>query len=218
MIDIVFAAPIVPRGQPAPRAMAFLGANGKPTARTFQPKDAAQWKSDLRTYAQDHQPGTPIDEPVRLDILAVLPRPQNRFRKKDPSGLIPCTSKPDADNIRKAVQDALNKVWWRDDALIVCGQTLKVYAEKDGHPRLVLRVRTLPNVHDIATQLGLNLKSNGTPAVEGELGDLFHLRRTLERDDELEREQDSAPAIDDHAGDVMSEDELAELTRGGDAA
>lgn len=183
MIDILMILPIVPRGQPAPRAFVVPGGAGKPTARLFQPKDAAQWKSDLRVLCAPHQPGVPIDGSVRLDFLAVMPRPKNLFRKKDPPGLIDCTSKPDVDNIRKAIQDALNKIWWRDDAIICAGQSLKAFAEKDGHPRLSIRVRAPAGVAEIARALGLAAPSNGAPAVQGELGDLPLLQHAIDMDD-----------------------------------
>lgn len=186
MIDIPFVVPIVPRGQPSIRARAFIDpATKKPVASTYQPKEAAQWKSDLAVYAEQFRPAQPIDAPIRLDLLAVMPRPKSKMRRADPPGLIECLSKPDIDNIRKAVQDAL-KTWWRDDALICAGQSLKAYAEKDGFPRLVLRVRSPVNVAQIAMDLGLATRSSGAPAAQGEFADLPLLQHALEQDDEHE--------------------------------
>jgi len=34
------------------------------------------------------------------------------------------------------------KTWWRDDSQVVDGRTMKVYAERTGHPRVMVRVRT----------------------------------------------------------------------------
>jgi len=60
------------------------------------------------------------------------------------------------DNLQKTVMDAL-KPFWRDDAQVVCGTPLNCFAEKDGRPRIVIRVRSAylfdPNV--MARSLGL---------------------------------------------------------------
>lgn len=64
------------------------------------------------------------------------------MRRKDPAGFVWAPTRPDADNIRKAVLDGM-AAFWRDDGQVVCGDTLKVYAEKDGRPRLLVAVRTL---------------------------------------------------------------------------
>ena len=95
---------------------------------------------------RDHRPDAIIETPCRVDVLAVKRRPQSKLRQKDPDGLMWAPTKPDGDNIRKAVIDAL-KSWWRDDALVCVGQTVTVYAERTGLPRVVVRVRTLNNVN-----------------------------------------------------------------------
>lgn len=84
-------------------------------------------------------PTTPLQGPVGVDILAVLPRPRRLCRRKDPDGLIWAPRRPDSDNIRKAVLDALKR-HWADDGQVVDGATRKVYAERDGLPRLEVRV------------------------------------------------------------------------------
>ena len=38
------------------------------------------------------------------------------------------TGTPDADNIAKIAQDALNEIVWRDDSIIVCLSVQKVYS------------------------------------------------------------------------------------------
>jgi Holliday junction resolvase RusA-like endonuclease len=85
---------------------------------------------------------SPLEGPIRLDILMVLPRPQRLLRKKDPPGLIWAPKRPDRDNIEKAICDGL-KTCFRDDAQICAGEPVKVYAEKNGKPRIIISIVTL---------------------------------------------------------------------------
>ena len=157
MTDIRFTVPIEPKGKGRPRASAFTvencercAARGKKRcmghAKVYTPQDTADWEHDFASVAALHRPDAIIETPCRVDVLAVKRRPQSKLRQKDPDGLMWAPTKPDGDNIRKAVIDAL-KSWWRDDALVCVGQTVTVYAERTGLPRVVVRVRTLNNVN-----------------------------------------------------------------------
>lgn len=60
-------------------------------------------------------------EPVQIGILAIYPIPQSKSKKMKKEmeyGQILPTKKPDADNIAKAICDALNGVAYGDDAQI----------------------------------------------------------------------------------------------------
>lgn len=140
-IDIVFTAPVVPIGKGRPRVYRRKKKDGGEITVATTPEKTRRWESDFAAIAAQHAPAQVIDEPVRVDILAVMPRPKRLMRKADPDGIVPCGSKPDRDNIEKAVIDAL-AAWWRDDSLVTDGRTLKVYAEKTGAPRVAVRVRS----------------------------------------------------------------------------
>ncbi len=86
--------------------------------------------------------------PIRVDILAVLGRPKRLCRVSDPDGFIWAPVKPDQDNIRKVILDALNLGIIVDDAQVVSGETLKVYAEKGGKARVMVTICKLPPVTD----------------------------------------------------------------------
>ena len=79
-----------------------------------------------------------FDGVLRLDIVAVFARPKRLMRAKDPDGFILHDRRPDRDNLAKAVQDAIGSppegspLLLKDDARVVVGETLKVYAEKGG--------------------------------------------------------------------------------------
>jgi Holliday junction resolvase RusA-like endonuclease len=67
-----------------------------------------------------HRPASPIEGPVRLRVTFLLPRPKNRCRRKDSPEPLWCTTKPDFDNLSKAIADCLTQQgWWRDDAQVV---------------------------------------------------------------------------------------------------
>lgn len=140
LLDILFEAPVVPMGKGRPRTAVVAG-----HARIFTPEKTERWESAFAAIAAQHAPEQTLDEPVRVDVLAVMPRPKRLMRRADPDGLVWCEAKPDADNVRKAVLDAM-AAWWRDDAVVAAGQTVKVYAEKTGAPRVVVRVRSLADV------------------------------------------------------------------------
>lgn len=143
-LDILFEALV----EPAPyrkSAGIVQKKGGRPHAALFTSSRTKTFQAQLAAAAQPYAPAELIDEPVRVDVLAVMARPKRLMRRADPEGLVWGPGKPDADNLRKAVLDAL-KAWWRDDSLVVCGQTVRAHAEKTGHPRTVVRVRTLAGV------------------------------------------------------------------------
>lgn len=150
-VDVTFYVPIIPKGSPRPRAAAFGG-----HARVYVPKSAQDWKRQVALAAEPFMPRERLDEPLRVDALFLLERPKRLMRRKDPDGLVWHTSKPDRDNLDKAVLDALAP-FWRDDTDVCVGTILKAYHAKDGRPGLVVRVRSasLFDPATMAQQLGL---------------------------------------------------------------
>uniref|UniRef100_A0A6M3KPF8 Putative endodeoxyribonuclease n=1 Tax=viral metagenome TaxID=1070528 RepID=A0A6M3KPF8_9ZZZZ len=141
MKPIRFTVNTIPKPKGRPRV---VNVRGTPIA--FTPKRTRSFEAQVTAAAAAAMPDGVLDEPLCVDILAVLPRPKRLCRRKDPSGLIWAPVRPDADNIRKAVLDALDG-FWRDDALVVAGETFKVFAEKrDGRPRLEVIITSAPEV------------------------------------------------------------------------
>tara|TARA_Y100000310_G_C20578864_1_gene761938 strand:+ start:285 stop:827 length:543 start_codon:yes stop_codon:yes gene_type:complete len=135
-LDVVFEIPLAPKGKQSARV----------TARgTYLPSGTAQWQARLALMAREHMPPEVLEGPVRVDLVCIMPRPKRLRRKSDPEGLVLwCCQKPDGDNVAKAVQDALGAKgsgFWRDDKQVVDLRVLKVYAEKHGSPRMIIRVR-----------------------------------------------------------------------------
>jgi Holliday junction resolvase RusA-like endonuclease len=174
--DALFTVPIPPRGKGRPRATVNYSERGsvrrsptpgvavgpdkdsKPFARVYTPKSTRTFEHAVAMVSLPHRPRMPIAVATRVDILAIVERPKDRRRKIDPDGLMWAPlSRFDADNIRKAILDALQS-WWTDDGVVVAGDTLHCYAEKDGEARTIIRVATIPDdlrPEKVASKLGL---------------------------------------------------------------
>ncbi len=83
----------------------------------------------------------PMEGPVHVHVTAFMPIPKSWSAGKQTlaiQGAVKPTSKPDSDNIQKAIFDALNKVVWIDDAQIVHAEVIKRYSSS---PALVVVAR-----------------------------------------------------------------------------
>ena len=147
-MDILFSVPIEPKGKPRATPVRV----GK-SVRMVKTKSTREWANTVSQHAALYLPAHLIEEPVRVDILAIHKRPAYMKRKdrggeyKFPVEIVPCKRKPDIDNIVKHVYDALRR-FWKDDCLVVDGRNAKFYAEMDGEPRMVIRVRSISSVEE----------------------------------------------------------------------
>lgn len=133
-----------PKAQPRQRHFAMKTKGGGYTARSYDPGTAEGWKSQIAVAIREHLPTTPYDEPLRVDLDFYFKRPKRLLRRQDPDGPIPFTSKPDRDNLDKAVLDALTQCgFWADDALACGGEVWKWYARKDGPAGARIKISTL---------------------------------------------------------------------------
>lgn len=127
----------VPKGQPRPRAFARNMGGGKFVARVFDSGTAEAWKSAVAAEAAQHKPAAPISGPVRLRIRFFMPRAKGHFVGGKPERGLKTgapthhVGTPDADNLAKAVMDALTQCgWhWRDDAQVAVLTVVKAYSE-----------------------------------------------------------------------------------------
>ena len=102
-----------PKGQPRPRAFSRGG-----RAAVFDPGTAEGWKAQVAIACAVLE-GKLLDGPLMVDLRFVMPRPKSHFGVR---GLRPSRSqrvfakKPDADNLAKAVLDAMSVIQvWKDD-------------------------------------------------------------------------------------------------------
>lgn len=133
---IAFRVDGIPKGLPRGRAT-IRGRH----AGIYDPGTADGWKHAVALGALPYRPNSPIEGPISVSIEFIMPRPKSKMRKKDPDGKVWCASKPDVDNLEKAVLDALtNAGWWHDDAQVVRLDSVKVYHSKAGRPGAAIYV------------------------------------------------------------------------------
>jgi Holliday junction resolvase RusA-like endonuclease len=122
----------VPIGKGRPRAFAT-----KKGIRTYTPDKTVEFEETLR-YHMRREMG--VDElfqlPCRVEIEARFPIPKSYSKASreiiDRGGSLPHTVKPDADNVLKAVMDAMNGIVFEDDKLACDVRITKRYSRKPG--------------------------------------------------------------------------------------
>jgi len=115
-------------GQPQGKGRARFG-NG----RTYTPAKTVAYEGLIALAAQQAMEGRElIASPVYLHVTAIFPIPKSWAKKRQAqarSGLSWHTSKPDGDNVLKAVGDGLNGVVWKDDSQVAFSKVMKIYGE-----------------------------------------------------------------------------------------
>lgn len=146
-MNLIFTVPGKPIAKGRPR---FSRRGGH--VRTYTPDATVRFEDLVAFYAREamyreHEPGT--DQPVRVELVAVFPRPKRLCRKKDPQGRLFMDSRAagtDIDNVAKAILDGLQRGGLvRDDKQVVELVARKLYAAKGEAPCSEVRV-TEPSV------------------------------------------------------------------------
>lgn len=125
-----------PKGQPRPRAFARR-IGDKYVARVFDAGTAEAWKTQVALAATPARPAEPFAGAVAMTISFVFRRPKSHYRTNGelkPTAPREFVSKPDADNLAKAVMDALTQLggFWRDDSQITELRVWKSYGREPG--------------------------------------------------------------------------------------
>lgn len=128
---IQFTVPGLPQG----KGRARFSTRGK-SVRAFTPAKTVAYEGLIALAGEKAMEGCALLEgPVHLVVDATFPIPVSWNKAKKlaaQSGLSWHTSKPDADNIMKAVGDGLNEVVWKDDSQIVMARIIKQYGPTPG--------------------------------------------------------------------------------------
>lgn len=109
--------------------------------RNYDPSAAD--KKDFLSIVQDNAPNEPYNCPLRLIVDFYFTRPKSHYKSGKNSHVLKDnapiyhTSKPDSTNVAKFVEDALNKVYWRDDSLLCEVGVRKRYSE---NPRIEIKL------------------------------------------------------------------------------
>lgn len=126
-MTIHFTIPCIPTGKGRPRAFVR---NGR--VATYTPTKTEQAERSFLALAAPYRPATPLDGPLSLFVVAVFEVPQSYSRKRRERCLagqeLPA-KKPDCSNIVKLIEDAMNGVFYRDDAQLVDVHIVKRYGD-----------------------------------------------------------------------------------------
>ena len=141
--SITFTVPGAPQGKGRPRVGKIAG-----QARMFTPAKTVAYEGLIAHAAQTAMSGRPLlDGPVACAVHIDCAVPASWSRKKQRQALaaeILPTTKPDADNVVKAIFDGCNGVLWRDDVLIVDLVARKRYGATPGVRVMITAVGATP--------------------------------------------------------------------------
>lgn len=135
-------------GEPVAQARAgrrnFIKAQ-KARTQAFDPEKSASFKDKVYDQAVSVKPERPIETAIAITVKVYksIPKGMAQYKQKLAlAGELRPITKPDLDNIIKAVKDALKGVVWRDDSQVVSfGHSGKWYSDV---PRVEITVRELP--------------------------------------------------------------------------
>lgn len=135
---LVVVIPGEPKAQGRGRAVRFGS-----SVRVIDPESSRSWKGVAAVFMQQARNAAgvfaPLDVALVVEVDAYWPRPKS-LKKSAPTGDLPRTSRPDADNVGKAVLDAGNGVLWSDDSLVTRLVVNKWVHQMHGAPRVEVRV------------------------------------------------------------------------------
>ncbi len=129
---------IIIKGNPLAKQSARFSKRGF----SYQPKHITQYKENLQHQIISQLPFgfTPIDNAVEIEYRFIFSYLKTHSKKKRADGYIMKTTKPDIDNLQKAVNDAMNSIVIIDDSLICRAIVEKVYGEV---PSIELTIRSI---------------------------------------------------------------------------
>ena len=117
-------------GKPIAKARPRFARRGR-SVITFNCQETEEGRFMFSIMAQLPEGWQPIQGPVRLEALFMMPIPcsSNKKRIDMALGNIRHTKKPDVDNCAKFLKDCCNGILWRDDSQVYSLYATKFYAE-----------------------------------------------------------------------------------------
>ena len=132
-------------GQPLGKARARVVRTPRGAVHAFTPAKTRRWEETIAGQAQTAmRERSPVRGPVKLEFVAEFAVPTSWSKWKRRAALrfeIAHTTRPDGDNVLKAIKDALHGVVWVDDCQVTEVHGRKRYAEQ---PKLIVTVTPLP--------------------------------------------------------------------------
>jgi Holliday junction resolvase RusA-like endonuclease len=99
-----------------------------------------KFRNAVRAAAYLAHRGKPLTGPLRIDLEILLQRPKSMIWKTRPMPRELHVTKPDRDNLEKAIFDAMKGVIFLDDGQICDGRTRKLIAAGDERPGALITV------------------------------------------------------------------------------
>lgn len=113
-------------GVPVPKARPRAGRHG-----FYTPAKTKDYESTVAWSARAAGIKKPISGPVALALVFYMPIPASWSQKRQYAVVgNPHVSKPDCDNLMKAVMDGLNGIAWLDDSQVWMPSAAKIYARE----------------------------------------------------------------------------------------
>jgi len=110
-------------------------------AHAYMPKKAREYIDNCATIMGAHWRQPPMEGPVAVYVTFVHARPVRLLRKRDPSGRIWKDTRPDIDNLVKAVLDAAQGAGvLGDDGQVVLVEARDMYGEKGERGKIELEI------------------------------------------------------------------------------
>lgn len=124
------SAPLMKNGKPV------IGKGGRPIIIHHSDPKTVQYENLVALIGREEMGGrNPFAGAIEitLRILLKIPKSMPKYkREKVAAGSLVPISKPDVDNVEKAICDALNHIVWIDDSQIVDVAKRKRFSEKPG--------------------------------------------------------------------------------------
>lgn len=135
LTNVAFSVPGQPQGKGRSRSTK--------SGHHFTPAKTVAYESTVALFAAQAMAGhPPLEGPLTVEIDAVHAIPASWSQKRRQRAMVGTerpTSKPDWDNIAKAISDGGNGIVWADDKQIVGGLVRKLYGERPAvHVRVAL--------------------------------------------------------------------------------
>lgn len=131
MDPLTFSMAGEPRGKGRPRATVRGG-----FASVYTDAKTRKYEASAKAVAVAAMAGRPpFEGPLSVSLRFRMPIPKSaskRTKAAMSAGETAHVSRPDIDNLGKAILDALNKVVFHDDGQVVRAFSTKVYAEQPG--------------------------------------------------------------------------------------
>lgn len=127
------------KGTPRPQGRPRAARMGR-FVRVYEDKKDAINKNNIAAQIVAQDPEYHDDKPVTVTMVCRFPRPKSHYGAKGvkPSAPFYHTQKPDAENLAKAVLDALTGICWKDDSQVVDLHVRKAWTEREPQTNIIV--------------------------------------------------------------------------------